>query len=475
VQFDRILDTLPANLPLEKLADFAKMPAGAIRIPAPEPLADARFTHQTTETPTEGDVAGARHLYRLLTDRATGQNPVGYYFSHKNTDNFIAVNRLLAAGEDVVWLANGPMGNGTFYVSSRATTRAAIQKVATDLGTSFQSTTTAPTGPMSHLKKIRVGLVDRYGGNVPAGWTRLALENFEFPFEMVYPPMLDAGNLRAKYDVLVCVEDCFTGGGGGGRGGGGGAGGDTPPPAGGDNPPAGAGRAGGGAGGAGAAGGGAGAAGGQSIGPGGGGRGGGGGARAANDDRPAPIPWPEEYTRRRGSITAATMEKIKEFIETGGTIVVVGGAANAAVAQFKLPLTNHLVKPDGTGIAGTDYYVPGSVLQVAVDPKNPLAHGYGDKADIFFDNSPVWRLNPNPPAGSPQVRVVAWFANGEPLRSGWAWGQKYLDKGIQMVETNIGQGRLFLFGNDLMFRSQPLGSYKFLFNAMYLSVAPEIK
>ena len=193
--------------------------------------------------------------------------------------------------------------------------------------------------------------------------------------------------------------------------------------------------------------------------------------KAENDDRPAPVDWEAEYTRRRGSITAATMTKITEFIEQGGTIIAIGGAANGAIQQFKVPLVNHLVKADGTPVAGTDYYVPGSVLEVAVDSKNPLAHGYGEKADVFFDNSPVWKLAP----GAQNVRVVAWFANGEPLRSGWAWGQKLLDKGIQMAETNVGQGRLFLFGNDLMFRSQPHGSYKFLFNAMYLSVAPEIK
>ena len=104
------------------------------------------------------------------------------------------------------------------------------------------------------------------------------------------------------------------------------------------------------------------------------------------------------------------MEKIKEFIEQGGTIVAVGGAATAAAAQFKLPLANHL------SVSGTDYYVPGSVLQVAVDPKNPVAHGYGDKADIFFDNSEVWKINPTAAASAPPMRVVAWFANGEPLR-----------------------------------------------------------
>ena len=59
---------------------------------------------------------------------------------------------------------------------------------------------------------------------------------------------------------------------------------------------------------------------------------------------------------------------------------------------------------------------------------------------------------------SSNVRSVAWFPNAEPLRSGWAWGQKYLDKGIEMAEANVGQGRVFLFGNELLFRSQPHGT-----------------
>jgi hypothetical protein len=84
----------------------------------------------------------------------------------------------------------------------------------------------------------------------------------------------------------------------------------------------------------------------------------------------------------------------------------------------------------------------------------------------------VWKINATAASTAPPLRVVGWFASPEPLRSGWAWGQRFLDKGIEIVDTNVGQGRLFLFGNDLMFRSQPLGCYKFLFNAMYLSVAP---
>jgi hypothetical protein len=268
-------------------------------------------------------------------------------------------------------------------------------------------------------------------------------------------------NARQIMGVSYALGNCQAGPGGGGRGGGGGAGGgaptgDVPPPAGGDVNAAAAGR-------------------GQGAG-GGGGRGGGGAQpKAANDDRPAFTDYPEEFTKRRGNVSAATMDQIKKFVDEGGTVIAIGNAAQAAVSVFKLPLSNHLVLPDGKNVPGTDYYVPGSVLTVAVDQKNPLAHGYGSEADIFFDNSPVWKMDRAAGAPGVELRSVAWFASPTPLKSGWAWGQKYLDKGIEIAEASIGQGRVFVFGNDLLFRAQPHGNFKFFFNAMYLSVAPGLK
>ncbi len=41
---------------------------------------------------------------------------------------------------------------------------------------------------------------------MPSGWTRWFFEQYEFPFEVVYPQTLDAGNLQAKFDVLVFVD-----------------------------------------------------------------------------------------------------------------------------------------------------------------------------------------------------------------------------------------------------------------------------
>ena len=168
-------------------------------------------------------------------------------------------------------------------------------------------------------------------------------------------------------------------------------------------------------------------------------------------------------------MSAATLDKIRQFVEAGGTVIGIASSAESLVQAFRLPLTNHLVE-NGQPLGRDKYFVPGSVLRVAVDAANPLAHGFGKEVDIFFDNNPVWRPNPSA-GGAGDVRAVAWFASPAPLRSGWAWGQKYLDKGIQMAETTVGKGRVLLFGNEVLFRSQPHGNYRFFFNGLYLSVA----
>ena len=122
------------------------------------------------------------------------------------------INRLVAAGEDVSWLANGPMGTGTFYVAAKPTTLPILQKAATDLGVSFQSTSTAPTGTMAKLHKLRIGLVDSAGGGMPVWWTRLVFKNFEFPFvedsyNDVFAPDINAGKPATRvYDVLVVQQ-----------------------------------------------------------------------------------------------------------------------------------------------------------------------------------------------------------------------------------------------------------------------------
>ena len=91
---------------------------------------------------------------------------------------------------------------------------------------------------------------------------------------------------------------------------------------------------------------------------------------------------------------------------------------------------------------------------------------------MFFDNSPVMELAPN--ASLRGVKPVAWFDSKEPLRSGWAWGQHYLEGGTAAVEATLGKGKVFLFGPEITFRAQPHGTFKFLFNSIFYGTSQAV-
>jgi hypothetical protein len=349
-------------------------------------------------------------LQKPAPGKVTTTATAGYTFSHAVNDSFIAINRLVKAGEDVFWMSSGPQ-QGAFFVATKASTAAAVTQLATELGINFDGVAARPAGDAIKLRKLRIALADQYGGSMPSGWTRWILEQYGFDFEVVFPQALDAGNLSSKFDVIIFPS------------------GVGPAPAGGR-----------------------------------GGRGGGGGAVGGN--------IPAQYQSQLGAYTAAqTAPQIKKFLEDGGTVLAVGRSALNMAEIFDLPVDNHLVErsPDGTSrpLPSEKFYVPGSVLRVAVDTASPLAQGMPNPLDVFYDNSPVFRLEPE--AALKGIRPVAWFDSATPLRSGWAYGQGYLQGGVAVVDASVGKGKLFLFGPEITFRAQPHGTFKFLFNGIYLA------
>jgi len=380
IQFDRILDGFDG--PFEKINGFAKVPAG-----------------------------------KVVQAKAT----TGYLLTHQMNDSFIAMNQLLKSGKEEVFFLKEPLNAsgktypaGTIYIPSKPTTAAALQKL-TDLGLTFEGITVKPTSEMLKLRPVRIGLYDRYGGSTPSGWVRWLLEQFQFPYEQVFPPALDAGNLAAKFDVLVFMDGIPAS----------------------DRQP-------------------------QSFGGGEGGPGG------------VPANVPDQYKDRVGSITVAkTIPQLKKFVEDGGTLIAVGSSAMSAATAFNLPVVDHMVErtpnaPDRR-LPGEKFYCPGSILQAAVDNTEPVAWGLGDKVDFLFNNSPVFELTPD--AALKGVRPIAWYPTATPLRSGWAWGQNYLQDGVAAIDASVGKGRVYLFGPEITFRGQPHGTFKFLFNGIYLSAA----
>jgi len=378
IKYDRILEAFDG--PFEKIPDLAPVPAGKV-MAAPA--------------------------------------PGGYLLSHEVNDSFVAVNRLLKANEDVFWLKGSTTANGktypvgTMYIPAKATTLPILQKVAADKGLTFDPVAAKPAGDAMKLKPVRIGLWDQYGGSMPSGWTRWLFEQYEFPFEVVFPGTLDAGNLNAKYDVLVFVD------GGiperdGGTGGGGGFG--AQPPA-------------------------------DSI--------------------------PAEFRSMLGRVTVSkTVPELKKFAENGGTVLTIG-SSTALGHHLGLPIRDALVERVAGGaerpLPREKYYIPGSILEARIDNTQPLAYGMGEHAMVFYDESPAFRLQPE--AAMKGVRPIAWYDGPTPLRSGWAWGQQYLDQAVSIIEAQVGKGHVVLFGNEVNWRGQPHGTFKLLFNGIYYGSA----
>jgi hypothetical protein len=132
-----------------------------------------------------------------------------------------------------------------------------------------------------------------------------------------------------------------------------------------------------------------------------------------------------------------------------------------------------LVDAAGRPLPADQYYIPGSLLDVRVDDSRPVAYGIGDRAIMSYNRSPVFRLSPG--AEPESVRRLAWYDSDHALRSGWAVGEQHLNGGLAAVEASVGNGKLFMFGPGIVERAQPHGTFKFLFNAVYLSSAKEAR
>ena len=312
----------------------------------------------------------------------------------RQNDAVIAVNRALAKGASV------SIGPDQFFITGAGALEGGLATLGVTLGRADGR------GPATLARAPRIGLWDQYGGSMPSGWTRWILEQFEFPFTRVFAQELDAGNLNAKYDVLIFVDGAIPAAGGtGGRGGG---------------------------------------------------RGG----------APDPQDVPAEYRGHLGRLTAeATIPQLRQFVEAGGTIIAIGDSAANLATHLNLPIDNHLMA-NGEPLPRAKYFVPGSLLTARVDTTHPIAAGMRERTDFFFDNSPVFRLR----AGDTSVRAIATFDSPTPLRSGWAWGQAYLNGGVAAAEASVGKGRVLLFGPEILQRAQPHGTFKLLFNGIYSSV-----
>ena len=170
---------------------------------------------------------------------------------------------------------------------------------------------------------------------------------------------------------------------------------------------------------------------------------------------------PPEYT---GGLGPEGVKNLRDFVETGGTLVFLNRASDFAIEQFKLPLRNVVAN-----LPRTDFYVPGSILRIELDTSHPIAKGMPRETIAWAEDSPVFEVTDDPSATVPRanVRVIASYpVDKDPLLSGWLLGGNLIKGKAALVEVTMGKGRVILFGFRPQYRAQSEATYPLFFNAL---------
>jgi hypothetical protein len=345
-----------------------------------------------------------------------GTASAGYLLNPKANNSFVAVNDLLNEGVDVYRLPDGLADKnapaGTYFVPASAKAKSILEKDASDFGLKVTGVSRQPSDAMAKVSTTRIALWDEYGGSMSSGWIRWLMEQYHFKADVIFSKAVDAGDLNKKYDLIIFVSGAI--------------------PAVGKEPA----------------------------------------SEWGTPREPKEEEIPAQYHSMMGKITPEkSIPALKKFLENGGKIVTIGTSTNLAY-HLGIPVKSAITEIGPNGVErrlpGDKYYVPGSILRINLDSTQSATWGMSNKADVYFQNSPVFKLGPDAVI-SGKVKPLAWFTDENPLRSGWAWGATYLKGGVTAFEAPVGKGKLYAFGPEITFRGQAQGTFKLLFNELYFT------
>jgi hypothetical protein len=164
---------------------------------------------------------------------------------------------------------------------------------------------------------------------------------------------------------------------------------------------------------------------------------------------------PPEYC---GGIGENGIERLRAFVDNGGTLVCLGNASELPIRHFWLGVKN-VVK----GLPKSEYYAPGVLLKVIVDTSDPIGYGMSRETAALNVRSPVFELTDG--------KTAAIYPGQDILLSGWLTGEERIALKSAVAEIPVGQGSVVLMGIRPQYRAQTLGTFKLLFNALIKSAA----
>ncbi|MFC7343558.1 M14 family zinc carboxypeptidase [Saccharopolyspora griseoalba] len=142
---------------------------------------------------------------------------------------------------------------------------------------------------------------------------------------------------------------------------------------------------------------------------------------------------------------------LTDWVRGGGKLIALRDSATLA-ARLGLTSATH-AEPTSD--------VPGALVRTELDPASPLAEGVGPTVWSMYEYDQVWTAPPEasaarfPSAGDPDWHV-----------SGFAEGAEELHGKTAVVDENVGEGRVVLFGFEPNYRAFTNGAARMLGNAL---------
>ncbi|MEZ5345478.1 MAG: M14 family zinc carboxypeptidase [Pyrinomonadaceae bacterium] len=331
----------------------------------------------------------------------------------------------MKAAKSTVRIGSRSFPAGTIFIDSSTVDKAEFAKVIENTLLESEGISDLPKGDLIDLDVPRIGMIHSWISTQNAGWLRFTFDQSRIPFKIIEKTELRAGNLRAKYDVIIAPD--FGGG---------------------------------------------------SL----------KNFVAGIDKKWSPLAYnTTPKTPSHGKIVSSNditggfglegLASLEKFINAGGTFIGMGSGGTLAV-------DSGMVSDISMSRPGIN--TPGSVITMKItDPSSPLTFGYDEITYAFRGNTPLYSVGKDDrnlsvaQFGMKKASVRPWDrekADDEKkkaekpqplvLSGGILSGKDALDGSPAILETTVGSGQVVLFGWNPMHRHLNHHDHAFVYNAL---------
>jgi hypothetical protein len=303
--------------------------------------------------------------------------------------------------------AEFPAGSFMVDAGGSAAALARVKAAVTQLGLTGAVLASVPDVPAHEVDLPRLAVFSTWGNTQDVGWVRHAFDVYEIGYDLIFKEQVRAGRLRDKYDVLVVPSQ--------GRSGKGLVF---------DIPPVG-----------------------------------------------KPLPYRKSIQFKSlgmygesddvtGGMGLAGVLEIEKFVEAGGVLVTLGGASF-------FPAEYGLARRVDAGRPSAQFYAPGPIVEAEItQPSHPMFYGYASKhVPVRYANGPLLSIQ-GLEAERDRQTLMRFRGTEAAVLSGLMKGAAETRNRPAIAEVPSGAGRVVMFATNPCFRSETLGEFNMLFNAV---------